>query len=276
MSTALIEYDFRGHPVRVEDHDGEPWYVARDVGDALEMTQQALSKAVSRLDPKHRRLIQPLVVPLGGSQKMLLISEPGRYLLVMRSRMPAAEAFQEWIAEEVLVAIRKTGSYGAPMSMEHMQLAVHDHLVASVQRLELKAATAEQARQLAENKVEDARPALELRERIETSEGELSISSVCAQLRFKRAETFAWLRAEGHIFDRDKKIHASSAMIKSGRMVMRGGTYTENGRRHYTVQLKVTTKGITWFVANAPARLRHNPPGQGALDFGAAASPPPP
>ena len=44
----------------------------------------------------------------------VLLYEPGLYQLVCSSRLPIAEAFQDWVFREVLPAIRKTGSYELP------------------------------------------------------------------------------------------------------------------------------------------------------------------
>ncbi len=51
---------------------------------------------------------------LGGSQKMLTVTEPGLYRLIFKSRKPVAKHFQRWVFHEVLPAIRKIGSYTLP------------------------------------------------------------------------------------------------------------------------------------------------------------------
>jgi prophage antirepressor-like protein len=48
---------------------------------------------------------------LGGEQKMLTVTEPGMYRLVILSRKPAAKRFKKWLFCEVIPSIRKTGSY---------------------------------------------------------------------------------------------------------------------------------------------------------------------
>jgi hypothetical protein len=48
---------------------------------------------------------------LGGDQEMVIISESGLYRLIMTSRKPQAEPFQDWVCQEVLPSIRKTGKY---------------------------------------------------------------------------------------------------------------------------------------------------------------------
>jgi len=47
---------------------------------------------------------------LGGKQDMRVINEAGLYKLIMRSNKPIAEKFQEWVCEEVLPSIRKSGA----------------------------------------------------------------------------------------------------------------------------------------------------------------------
>ncbi|CAB4011064.1 phage anti-repressor [Paramuricea clavata] len=44
----------------------------------------------------------------------ILLYEPGLYQLIFNSRLPIAEAFQDWVFREVLPSIRKTGSYELP------------------------------------------------------------------------------------------------------------------------------------------------------------------
>ena len=93
--------------IRVSTVEGEPWFVAKDVCDALGTSKYR--DAVSRLDDDERGSV--LVDTLGGAQETSTVSEPGLYKLIMRSRKPEAKAFQRWVTHEVLPAIRKTGGY---------------------------------------------------------------------------------------------------------------------------------------------------------------------
>jgi anti-repressor protein len=47
----------------------------------------------------------------GGVRRVAIIPESDLYRLVMRSKLPAAEKFEEWVVEEVLPEIRKHGAY---------------------------------------------------------------------------------------------------------------------------------------------------------------------
>lgn len=95
--------------VRVSTQDGEPWFVAKDVCDALGLGRQQDSTRYLDSDEKGECLVN---TPY-GKQTMVIVSEPGFYRLVMKSRKPEAKAFQRWVTHEVLPAIRRDGGYMA-------------------------------------------------------------------------------------------------------------------------------------------------------------------
>jgi anti-repressor protein len=113
----LQSFNFNGvHGVRVVPTDGEPMFVARDICDILELGDT--SKAVERLSPSMKGT--NTVRTPGGNQEMLTITEAGVYKLVFTSRKPEAERFTDWLASEVLPAIRKHGMYATPQTIEAM------------------------------------------------------------------------------------------------------------------------------------------------------------
>lgn len=99
--------------VRTIEIDGNPWFVAKDVTDALGYTESksALKSHVSAGQRQTVNLTDPSSVT--GNRVMSLINEAGLYRLIMRSNLPRAVEFQDWVAEEVLPSIRKTGTYNA-------------------------------------------------------------------------------------------------------------------------------------------------------------------
>ena len=105
-------FTYQEKQVRTMAINGEPWFVARDVCEALEMAD--VSMTVSRLDDDEKGA--SLICTPGGNQEMLIVNEPGLYSLILGSRKPEAKAFKRWITHEVIPAIRKTGSYIAPSS----------------------------------------------------------------------------------------------------------------------------------------------------------------
>lgn len=94
-------------PVRIVAIDGVPWFVATDVCAVLQHSNSRA--AVGRL-PERMKGVTEVDTP-GGRQRMQIVSEPGAYRLVMRSNLEAAERFQDWLAEDVVPSIRKTGRY---------------------------------------------------------------------------------------------------------------------------------------------------------------------
>jgi anti-repressor protein len=100
-------FSFDGCELRLIMVDGDPWFVAADA--ALALGYRDGPSAIRKLRPNQKGA-QPVCTP-GGTQSMAVVSESGLYHLIMRSKRPDAERFQDWVTDEVLPAIRKTGSY---------------------------------------------------------------------------------------------------------------------------------------------------------------------
>lgn len=110
MNNEIQQFDFRGASLRtLTDKAGEPWFVAKDVCDILELTNPAV--ALQSLDDDEKTNLSNSYVWSEPGRRPLIISEPGLYRLVMRSRKPEAKEFQRWVTHEVLPSIRRTGGY---------------------------------------------------------------------------------------------------------------------------------------------------------------------
>lgn len=104
----VFTFNENNKPIRVELVDGEPWFVAKDVCDALGI--EKYRDAIGRLDEDEKGC--PVTVDtLGGPQKMAAVNESGLYNLIFQSRKPEAKKFRKWVTGEVLPSIRKTGRY---------------------------------------------------------------------------------------------------------------------------------------------------------------------
>lgn len=105
-NSSVIPFDFDGSAIRViTDKLGEPWFVARDVADALGYSKPENAVA--------RHCKASTTTPKQGGGFMTIIPERDLYRLVMKSKLPAAEQFEEWVVSQVLPSIRKTGSFTA-------------------------------------------------------------------------------------------------------------------------------------------------------------------
>lgn len=93
--------------------ENEPWFVGRDVANALGYSkpENAIANHVDDED-KTTTLIQGT----GSNYKSnaVIINESGLYSLIMSSQLPNAKKFKRWVTSEVLPAIRKNGSYTVP------------------------------------------------------------------------------------------------------------------------------------------------------------------
>lgn len=87
--------------------DGEP--VGNDVAAILGYTDPA--KTIStKVKPKNKSVTKIVTVD-GKLRDVTVLEEAGIYQLIFGSKLPAAEKFQDWVFEEILPSIRKTGSY---------------------------------------------------------------------------------------------------------------------------------------------------------------------
>lgn len=111
--------DFETHPVRMILIKGTPWWALPDVARALGYTHTP--HAARLLKDKHKGVHQ--MDTLGGRQATVIINEAGLYCLMTNSERPEADRFRDWLYEEVLPSIRKTGSYTLPQKSRVEKLA---------------------------------------------------------------------------------------------------------------------------------------------------------
>ena len=92
--------------------DGEPWFVGKDVAEALGYSAErnAISRHVSDEDKLTHRISAS-----GQMRTVTIINESGLYSLILSSKLPTAKQFKHWVTAEVLPAIRKTGGYIAEL-----------------------------------------------------------------------------------------------------------------------------------------------------------------
>lgn len=110
-STALSVFNFSHSQIRVVENDGEPWFVAKDVAEALGYAWKGISTI--KHVPEEWRGIYSVQTP-SGMQEMSTLSEPGLFFFLNRSDKPQALPMQKFVAGEVLPTIRRTGSYTHP------------------------------------------------------------------------------------------------------------------------------------------------------------------
>lgn len=109
--------------IRTVTIDNDPWFVASDICKALDLSNPTM--AMERLDDDEK---SKLNLGLSGGATNC-VNEYGLYSLVLASRKKEAKDFKRWITHEVLPSIRKTGSYGKPLTtLEQIKLIAQGNM----------------------------------------------------------------------------------------------------------------------------------------------------
>ena len=115
--------------IRTIEINGEPWFVASDICNALELSNT--TSAVGRLDDDEKSKFN---LGLSGGETNC-VNEYGLYNLVLASRKENAKRFKRWITHEVIPTIRRTGGYRVPQTpLEALQMTV-EQIVEQEKRL---------------------------------------------------------------------------------------------------------------------------------------------
>ena len=175
--------------------DGEPWFVAKDICEALELGNMHSSLAL--LDEDERGIHS--MDTLGGPQEMATVSEPGLYSLILRSRKPEAKAFKRWVTHDVLPAIRRTGGYLTPAKIEEALLNP-DTIIQLATDLK-----AEREKRLAlEAQAEQDRPLVGFAKAVQSSEDTILVKHLAGFMKQNGVDIgqnrlFEWLRENGFL-----------------------------------------------------------------------------
>lgn len=107
MQNQISTFNFKSQPVRIQSVNNEPYFCLTDVCFVLGVNRR--SSEAFRLNEKG---CNKIAVPTqGGVQEIVFINEPNLYRIIFRSNKSQAIDFQNWVFEEVLPQIRKTGHY---------------------------------------------------------------------------------------------------------------------------------------------------------------------
>lgn len=111
--------------IRTVTIDNEPWFVGKDVAEALgySNTKDAIASHVAEEDKQviQKSEITTFEIPNRG---LTVINESGLYALIFGSKLESAKRFKHWVTSEVLPSIRKTGQYQMPNLSKEMQAIV--------------------------------------------------------------------------------------------------------------------------------------------------------
>lgn len=136
--SAVEVFEFAGDNVRVLHHGDEVRFVVADLGRILGYRDAANAARGLR---DHHKGYSKISTP-GGTQTVLVTTEKGFNRLVLRANTEQAEAVQDWVTDEVLPAIRKTGVYSAEPALSDDEI-IHKALTLTAAKVEQLSAQVE-------------------------------------------------------------------------------------------------------------------------------------
>lgn len=242
MSADLQLFKFEHQPIRVVLVDSQPQFVARDVCNAIDLTN--LSMALSRLDDDEKGVSQ--IDTPGGTQQMATLTESGLYSLVLRSDKKEAAKFRRWVTHKVLPEIRRTGSYS------HHPAAPQQ--LPSKKELAQWVVEAEERAEAAEAKVAELEPPATSWNELAEAAGDYSVADAAKVLsrdpaiRTGERRLFTAMAGLGWIFRRDGHWAAYQAQVDTQRLVEKvGKRFWHEGREEWvapTPTIRITPKGL--------------------------------
>ena len=108
MTNELQVFSYNGQQVRTVEHDGGVWFVAADVCRILGLENP--TRAIKSLDDDEKNTLT-ISKGIPGNPNVNIVSEPGVYKLIFKSRKTEAKDFTRWVTHEVLPQIHKYGMY---------------------------------------------------------------------------------------------------------------------------------------------------------------------
>ena len=243
MNNEIQKFDFKGAALRtLTDEAGEPWFVLKDCMSILDLGNP--TETVKMFD-KDEFSTTEVIDSIGRRQQTYIISEPGLYRLVMKSRKPEAKEFQRWVTHEALPSIRKHGGYMAGqerMTPEQMALASMRWLQSKVDE-QAKQLKAQEGKVLFANAVETARTSILV--------GDFAKILKSNGIDIGPRRLFAWLREHGWLIKaKGSSWNMPTQKVMDLHLFEIKETTISHSDGHTTINKtpKMTGKGQTYFA----------------------------
>jgi anti-repressor protein len=241
---AILPFNFGDQPVRVEDRDGQPWFVLADVCRVLGLSNPSMS--AQRLDDDEKDALS-ITDPIGRDQTATIINESGLWSLVLTSRRAEAKAFKRWVTAEVLPTLRRTGRYGAePMVLPRDPRTLLAYIT---QQAGDMVALQDSAAAMA--------PKADAFDRLTDTGGALGIRDAAKALKIGQQVLVDWLIHHGWAFrsSGDGRLRGYRPKEISGHVTHRPSKRTgTDGVEKVILTLQVTSKGLAAIAADLGPR----------------------
>lgn len=198
MNNEIQRFEFKGASLRaLTNKAGEPWFVLKDCMSILDLGNP--TETVKMFDDDEFSTTE-VIDSIGRRQQAYIISEPGLYRLVMRSRKPEAKEFQRWVTHEVLPQIRKTGGYIPTTDVDDDMTILAKAVMIGQRTME------EQKRRIAtqESHIKELEPKARFADAVAASDGTCLIGELAKMLRqngldIGQNRLFKILREDGYL-----------------------------------------------------------------------------
>lgn len=231
--------------VRTVTIDNEPWFVGKDVAEALgyAKARNAIASHVSDEDKKDA----PIQGTPGGMQTMTMINESGLYALIFGSKLEAAKRFKHWVTSEVLPAIRKHGAYAVDELLNNPDMAIKAFTALKEERERNELLQADNARMKPKEIFADA---------VSASKQSILIGELAKLLKQNGYDTgekrlFTYLRDNGYLIRRkgtDYNAPTQRSMEMGLFEVKETAVTHSDGHTTINKTTKITGKGQQYFI----------------------------
>lgn len=199
-SVQIFSHDQFGQLRTIEQDKDKVWFCLSDVCQSLGLGNASQTK--SRLKEKGITINDTLTP--GGIQQLIFIDEPNLYRCVFQSRKPEAESFQDWVVEEILPSIRKSGGYIKALPEETPEQIMAKALIVAQKTIE----SHKQKLQMLEGEVDVLQaekkvlaPKAIYTDEVLQSTSTFTLTQVAHDLGFRSVYAFtAWAKEKGLLF----------------------------------------------------------------------------
>lgn len=249
MNNEIQKFDFKGAPLRtLTDKAGEPWFVAKDVCDILGTDTRDLHKI---LESDEITNVDSIHIAQNGGKAPLIISEPGLYRLVMKSRKPESKEFQRWVTHEVLPQIRKTGGYIPTSESDSDEDIMARAVLVAQKTIERK----NQQLQAKDTQIKMLEPKARFADAVAASDGTCLVGELAKMLRqngmdIGQNRLFRLLQADGYLGKSGSNRNVPTQRAMDLGLFRIKETTVTHADGHTTVSRtpKVTGKGQRYFI----------------------------
>lgn len=239
MNTEIQTFNFNKATMRtLTDENGEPWFVAKDVCNILGIDTNHLREALDDDEITNLRNSEVWNQP---GRAPLIISEPGLYKLIMRSRKPEAKEFQRWVTHEVLPSIRNHGAYMTQQTLDKA-LTSPDFLIQLATRLKEE-----------QEKVKALEPKAKALDAFTNAEDKLLVRDAAKVLSnsgtpITEKQLREWMSDNDWIYRHAGTWWAASKRVKAGHLAMvearAHGRHKDGSIFAFAPTVKITRKGL--------------------------------